>query len=317
MKDSFLILIFTALFSSQAWAVIYGSDDRQDIHHVPHLRSAASSIAVTVPKIFIKPHDTQTFRVEDVGTFGTSSGTQACSSERFADQPVFDVGTCTGFLVDEKHLVTAGHCILPNGIVDNDLKHPFCESFSWYFDFNTAAGPQSTQQIIKKKNLYRCVRVVRAETIQLDSTGANPGNDFAILELDRRVEGATALKLSKAQVALKQRIFTIGHPFGLPAKFSGLAPIHTNTSAYEFNANLDTFGGNSGSPVFDTSKNVVGILVGGHPVDLSFDHRKKCSRLNHCDASGSKCIEDSTFPWLTKSSQVQRLAPLFKYLPAH
>jgi V8-like Glu-specific endopeptidase len=56
----------------------------------------------------------------------------------------------------------------------------------------------------------------------------------------------------------------IGYPSGLPAKLAGGAKVFGTASPFFFSANLDTFGGNSGSPVFNAGSNrVVGILVRG------------------------------------------------------
>ena len=56
----------------------------------------------------------------------------------------------------------------------------------------------------------------------------------------------------------------IGHPCGLPQKFADGATVRDNTPKAFFVANLDTYGGNSGSPVFNSSNQAVeGILVRG------------------------------------------------------
>ena len=235
-----------------------------------------------------------------------------CSDERFANQPVFDIGTCTGFLVNKRYLITAGHCVLPNGTVTNE-KHAFCDAFSWYFDFNTKKQPQTTNQIIRKDQVYRCKRIIRAENIA-------GGNDFAVMELERRVQtdiSSSTLNLRTTPVILNEQVFAIGHPFGLPAKFSGLSPIFSNGATNYFEVNLDSAGGNSGSPVFDKRKHVVGILIEGHPVDTFADAHLNCHRLNRCNDSGTKCLSNSNFPGLSTSNHIQRLDSALKYLPAN
>ena len=56
----------------------------------------------------------------------------------------------------------------------------------------------------------------------------------------------------------------IGHPVGLPLKISAGASVRDASKVGYFVADLDTFGGNSGSPVFNTATKLIeGILVRG------------------------------------------------------
>ena len=56
----------------------------------------------------------------------------------------------------------------------------------------------------------------------------------------------------------------IGFPSGLPCKVAANAKVSQNTDTFVFTGNLDTYGGNSGSPVFNlTTHEVEGILVRG------------------------------------------------------
>ena len=59
-------------------------------------------------------------------------------------------------------------------------------------------------------------------------------------------------------------MFVIGHPVGLPLKVAAGASVRDAGKIGYFVADLDTFGGNSGSPVFNTAtKKIEGILVRG------------------------------------------------------
>jgi hypothetical protein len=85
------------------------------------------------------------------------------------------------------------------------------------------------------------------------------------VRLDRPVVGRTPVRLrGSGKVKSDERVFVIGHPCGLPQKLARGARVRNNTHAAYFVANLDTYGGNSGSPVFNGgSYQLEGILVRG------------------------------------------------------
>jgi hypothetical protein len=94
---------------------------------------------------------------------------------------------------------------------------------------------------------------------------APDGTDWALVKLDRAVVGRSPVKARTAgKVGNRQSLFVIGHPCGLPQKYAPGARVRDNTPAPFFVANLDTYGGNSGSPVFNARNGKVeGVLVRG------------------------------------------------------
>ena len=73
----------------------------------------------------------------------------------------------------------------------------------------------------------------------------------------------------------------------------------------QFVTNLDTFGGNSGSPVINTdSYKVVGILVGGDQ-DYVQSTEELCVEVNRCELSGVGCTGES----VTKMSYLVEFIP--------
>jgi hypothetical protein len=91
------------------------------------------------------------------------------------------------------------------------------------------------------------------------------GADWALVRLDRPARGREPLPVRrKGKIAMGAPVFVVGHPCGLPAKLAGGAKVRNNRRPSIFVANLDTYGGNSGSPVLDESRRIVeGILVSG------------------------------------------------------
>lgn len=309
MKFAMHLTVFAALLKvGTAQAVIYGSDDRQDIYQTPWLAATAASVAVAVPKLFIAGNPDGTYSMTDVDNLAQSSGSMVCANERFTAQP--SMGVCTGFLVGDRYLVTAGHCLLPNGIVDNEV-HPFCEAFSWYFDYNLKKPNEFPGQKIPAGKMYGCKRVIRAENFQIPGLGIS-GNDFALVELDRPVEGnLKPLPVDRSPPRVGEWVYTIGHPTGLPAKYSGLSQILNLDRPNYFSVNLDTLGGNSGGPVLNVNNQVTGILVSGHQNDYYRDPAG-CMRPNRCDLNGENCIAPSQ---LQRSNFVQNIDSVMRYLP--
>ena len=84
-----------------------------------------------------------------------------------------------------------------------------------------------------------------------------------------------------------QKLFVIGHPGGITSVISDGAQVRSNQNLHFFQANLDTFEGNSGSPVFSEDTGVLeGILVRGEN-DWQYDRQAKCYRPRKC--SNDQC----------------------------
>lgn len=180
-------------------------------------------------------------------TFNTSNTLRrsmgVCEKERFSNQVTLP--RCSGFLVGEDTLVTAGHCV--TSMSD-------CKNYRWVFDY--VAGTDK----IKKSNVYKCKEVIgRKQTLGIFAT-----KDYAVIKLDRRVEDREPLKYRKrGRIKKNAEIVVIGHPSGLPTKIADGAKV-TKKRWNFFYANLDTYGGNSGSAVFNKKTGEVeGILIQG------------------------------------------------------
>lgn len=223
--------------------VIYGEDNRVDVF------ASKDSVYVELSK--------STAAMIDAGSLSESNGVVKilgkslvergiCASERFANQPT--AANCSGFLVGEKYLVTAGHCI---------ESQADCDSFKWVFDYKLDNDSQRSVSV-EKSSVYSCKKIIERVLERSDS------NDYAIIELDRAPADRASLKFrTSGRPAVGDSMVVIGHPTGLPTKIADGAKIRSLKGTY-FIANLDTYGGNSGSAVFNTTSGVIeGILVRG------------------------------------------------------
>ena len=303
----FIVVLLTLGLSIQANAeqtIIYGEDNRVDVDQMdqPQIKHISKSIAGRVLN----------FKIEDVDAHKVSFGEPAllsdpwrgnvCADERFASQPT--VTDCTGFLVGEDLLVTAGHCLTPGGTKVENATTRACDSYSWVFDYKVDGNDEFDLNSVPKKNVYKCKEVIFAIHERED--------DYAIIKLDRKVEGREPLKLSTKKPALESEIFVIGHPSGLPLKYADGAQVKIMHENF-FAANLDTFGGNSGSPVFNKVTNEVeGILVRGDTdYVMSQFEGESCRRVNTCDNNLENCQEDA--PDIT-GEHVSLIEKVKKYL---
>ena len=246
--------------------VIYGEDNRKDWYEVldKDVKSAASATLGIVDQSSVQ-------FVDDYAVVHTSN-TRLCPTEKFHNQKKGPY--CSGFLVGPDLVLTAGHCI------ETEAQ---CQSASFIFDF-AMKSRQHNPARISKSNVYSCRKLVGREYTNLNQ-------DWALIRLDRPVTDRQPLKIERTNsLKLKTPLTIIGHPTGLPSKISRGGSVHRNSEHY-FVADLDSFGGNSGSAVLNAETlRVEGILVRGR---MDYRNVKGCLVSNICEEGiGTKC----TFP---------------------
>lgn len=251
--------LLTPVFTSRLNAggkVIYGDDDRIDYHAMPR---AMKTLADSVVSLWQKSDVTfdASKNVYNLSTqkFGDAMG--LCKSEKFREQPVG--AFCSGSLVGEDMIMTAGHCI---------TNESDCEDTKFVFGFRMDSDSDNPA-FAKAEDVYSCSKIVARFLGKEPEEGASTqslGPDYALIKLDRKVEGRTPLPVNRQNTGLEDGVslFVVGHPVGLPVKLAGGASVRDASPWGYFVANLDTYGGNSGSPVFNAGTRLIeGILVRG------------------------------------------------------
>jgi S1-C subfamily serine protease len=220
--------------------VIYGEDNRVENYQASQaLRALAASTVALVKKSELS--NQRGFFVLGGDNFGSSYN--LCSSEPFRDQT--SGAFCSGSLVGPNLVMTAGHCI---------TNSTDCANTSFVFDF-ALTSPSGENKSFPENSVYACSQIIKRE---LENSGA----DYALIELDRAVSGRSPLKVRRSgNVSAGDPLVVIGHPAGLPQKIAGGAVVRA-VQARHFVTNLDTYGGNSGSAVFNAATfEIEGILV--------------------------------------------------------
>ena len=149
---------------------------------------------------------------------------------------------CTGFLVDDSHLVTNEHCVNTDEL---------CASTAAIFGYQ-----KTPDGSVDRGTSYECEKLVDV-SFELD---------YAVLKL-RGTPGQQwgQVRTSDADVVANDPLFIIQHPAGEQKQVSikecsaAVAVADGRGTGTDFSHTCDTLGGSSGSPVFNASGFVVGL----------------------------------------------------------
>ncbi|MDD9945025.1 MAG: serine protease [Myxococcales bacterium] len=229
----------------QRAAVIHGADDRRDPCSVAEdafVRVARQGTAALIPRgALVDAPGGVSVRAPSVAVTH-----DLCRDGPFAEQPA--AATCTGVLVAEDLILTAGHCLpAPDE----------CPQECIVFDYEMCDDQGA---MIAPDGIFVCAEVVwngEEQEVPLD---------LALLRLDRSVPDRYApVRLAQRPARVFQPVIVAGHPEGLPLKLDagGQVVVVPEAPTGPIHLTSDTFVGSSGSGVFDLNGRLLAILSQG------------------------------------------------------
>lgn len=266
--------------------VVYGTDDRLEVYAHPDealAQVARESVVALIPATRLSVGEGGFYEII-ANDLETQRG--VCPDASFANQPV--AATCSGVLIADDLILTAGHCVGPT--------RP-CDAFRYVFNYHLAA--ENTLAPIRESDVYSCSRIV------LDLAPASTNDvtpDFAVIQLDRSVtaDHVPASVRPATPLEVGDPISMIGSGSGLPAKIDSGAFV-ASAPGDHYVANLDAFEGHSGSASFDEDAQLAGILVSGRVPDYE-------------PRPGQECLDVNVFDDSAAGEAVQRIAPVIDAL---
>ena len=250
--------------STMVPSAIYDTDDRTLIGEASATaQTLAESVVALVSVGALQPHGSG-YKVW-APTLGEDM--DLCPGERFED--VQAPALCSGVLIAPDQVLMAGHCV-PD-MVD-------CQSYHYVLGLEVT--DRNPENLVDDSQVYACAGIEYTGGGALDAT---------ILRLDRPVPDRTPIPIDTTALAAGDPIFMIGHPSGLPQVLTDNAQVlAVRDQAYL--TDLDAFGGNSGSPVFNEAGAVAGILVSGQAdYDEISGGGRRCTKPVYYDCDGGRC----------------------------
>ncbi|KYG62603.1 hypothetical protein AZI87_15000 [Bdellovibrio bacteriovorus] len=230
--------------------VIYGADSIKDVS----LETKNSDTSVA---LMTKPMAASLLKHDKVQTVQDVFGFLGLT---WVEQP--SLAFCSGVLVAPDLVLTAGHCV-------QRIK---CENIALVFNYQ--------KESLDLAAMVECKEVIaKKDSLEI-------GLDYALIRLNKKVESSVA-KLSKKQVKVDDKIYSLGYPLGSLKKYAEGTVRELWSDPTLIISNLDVFEGNSGSPVFNAETHeLIGLLSSGERDFETDSNDPSQDNLKICEEKG-------------------------------
>lgn len=170
-------------------------------------------------------------------------------------------GICSGTHIGNGYVLTAGHCILPEGqtgvLADKD-----CSNIKVYWGYRGSPDTGNAKPVVALAS--QCTHVVYAERTNV--------RDFAIFKVDKAPSVSLPISRSGIHPAAGTKLTIFGYPQGRPLEWSQYCPlVNIDSLPSQFAYQCDTEPGNSGSSVLAVNSSGTPMVVGIHDAGLPTD----------------------------------------------
>mgnify|MGYP003670146702 CR=1 FL=1 len=211
-----------------------------------YIATAANSVGMVVDIAKLQKINNNYYRLNT--NIDLKTALNVCDNTAFSSQPVVGVGTA--FPIEKNIFITAAHVF---------EKEP--SKYAIVFGFKMANKNNAIDNIIPSTGVYFVERVLKS----------SKDIDIVSFKVNREFSGVPLQTETGDTYKINDQVYMLGYPLGLPQKLTINAEIEENTHPQFFLTSLDSFSGNSGSPVFNYRTNkVIGVMVSGG-VDFKFN----------------------------------------------
>lgn len=283
-------VLFSFLFPMSLLAAVLGKDNRISYSQLEEFNPAklASATATQIDLRYLKDSN-----IEGYSAYPTGKIQNTCPGEKFAE--VHTLRGCSGFLIEQDILITAGHC--------RDYSKG-CDQEAWLFNHFESPNYPSAQ--LKNENIVRCISV-------LDYRHDGEA-DFAVLKLERKIPNASVLKIDlNDESEANDPVAILGYPLGLPFVYTPGGRIIKKEKNLIL-TDSDAFKNNSGSALFNLRTGFVEGILTNSLKGMSSNQLDGCQLSLHHKQTEFKTIINRLvrIPYLQKNYSFKQKLNKFK-----